>query len=208
MNIGEKIKLLRCELNLTQEELASAACTTKQTIHKYETGIISNIPASKIKSIADRLNTTPAYLMGWEEEEKPTMIVENIIPMPDMNKVPLLGTIACGEPILAQENIEEEVDIPSHIHADFALRCKGDSMIDARIYDGDIVYIKQQPTAENGQIAAVLIDNEATLKRVYLSDGTLTLMACNQKYQPFFFSGEQLNDIRILGIAVGFTSKI
>lgn len=208
MNMGDKIRNKRKELRLTMLEVAEKTGVSEATVSRWESGDIANMRRDKIVSLASALQVSPAYLMGWEEEEKPTMIVENIIPMPDMNKVPLLGTIACGEPILAQENIEEEVDIPSHIHADFALRCKGDSMIDARIYDGDIVYIKQQPTAENGQIAAVLIDNEATLKRVYLSDGTLTLMACNQKYQPFFFSGEQLNDIRILGIAVGFTSKI
>ena len=206
MNIGEKIKYLRCQTGFTQEELAISAKTTKQTIHKYETGIISNIPASKIKAIADKLNTTPAYLMGWDD--KPESFIHNIIPIPTTNKVPLLGTIACGEPILAEENIDDMVDIPEFINADFALRCKGDSMIDARIFDGDIVYIKQQPTVNNSEIAAVLIGDEATLKRVYISDNTLTLMACNPKFPPMVYSGEQLNDIRILGKAVGFTSKI
>lgn len=204
MNIGEKIKFLRCELGFTQEDLAIAADTTKQTIHKYETGIIANIPASKIKAIADKLDTTPAYLMGWEND----FIADNILPMPKMKKIPLLGTIACGEPILAQENIEEIIDIPEDIKADFALRCKGDSMIDARILDGDIVYIRQQPTVNNGEIAAVLIGDEATLKRVYISGDTVTLVACNAKYQPFVYTGEELNNISILGKAVNFTSKV
>ena len=206
MSIGEKIKHLRCEFGFTQEELAYSAQTTKQTIHKYETGIISNIPASKIKAIADKLNTTPAYLMGWEDNNYSEY--SNIIPLPKMNKIPLLGTIACGEPILAEENIECDIDIPENINADFALRCKGDSMIDARIMDSDIVYIKQQPTVNNGEIAAVLIGEEATLKKVYLSGNTLTLLACNSSYEPFVYSGEQLNDIRILGKAVGFTSNL
>lgn len=206
MNIGEKIKLLRCQLGLTQEELALSAQTTKQTIHKYETGIISNIPASKIKAIADKLNTTPAYLMGWEENN--ASYPSNIIPMPELNTVPLLGAIACGEPILADENLDGEVTIPKDIKADFALICKGDSMIDARIMDGDIVYIRQQPMVNNGEIAAVLIGDEATLKKVYLSKNTITLVACNTDYQPFIFSGEKLNEIRILGKAVGFTSRI
>lgn len=206
MNIGEKIKHLRCELGFTQEELAFSAQTTKQTIHKYETGIISNIPASKIKAIADKLNTTPAYLMGWTDEN--FSLPSNIIPMPKTYHIPLLGTIACGEPILAEENVECEIDIPENINADFALRCKGDSMIDARIMDGDIVYIKQQPVVNNGEIAAVLVGDEATLKKVYLSGSTLTLLACNSSYEPFVYSGEELNNIRILGKAVGFTSGL
>jgi len=205
MNIGEKIKAIRCDLGLTQEDLAIAADTTKQTIHKYETGIISNIPASKIKAIADKLGTTPAYLMGWESD---IITADNILPMPKMKKIPLLGTIACGEPILADENIDEIISIPENINADFALRCKGDSMIDARILDGDIVYIRQQPTVNNGEIAAVLIGDEATLKRVYISGDTVTLIACNAKYQPFVYTGEELNNIRILGKAVNFTSKV
>ncbi len=206
MNIGEKIKYLRCQLGLTQEELALSAQTTKQTIHKYETGIISNIPASKIKAIADKLNTTPAYLMGWNDENG--ALVNNVISMPNLNTIPLLGTIACGEPILAAENLDGEVSIPDDIKADFALRCSGDSMIDARILDGDIVYIRQQPTVNNGEIAAVLIGDEATLKKVFISEGTITLLACNSNYQPFVYSGEKLNEIRILGKAVGFTSRI
>ena len=125
-----------------------------------------------------------------------------------MYKIPLLGTIACGEPILAVENIEKHIEVPEDIKADFALRCKGDSMSDARINDGDIVYIRQQPIVDNGEIAAVLIGDEATLKRFYKQGDTVTLMPCNPKYPPFTFQGEQLNEIRILGRAVAFTSMI
>lgn len=161
---------------------------------------------SKIESFAEALSTTPAYLMGWTDDVDDESVYDNIIPMPKMNKIPLIGTIACGTPITAVENIECEVDIPEHINADFALRCKGDSMIDARINDGDIVYIRQQPIVDNGEIAVVLIENEATLKRFYREGNTVTLMPCNSKHKPFFYSGEQLNEIRILGKAVGFTS--
>lgn len=207
MTIGEKIKLLRIQSNLTQEELANYANTTKQTIHKYETGIITNIPANKIKAISEKLGTTPAYLMGWETGTSTDIYnYENVIPVPNMKKVPLVGTIMCGEPILAVENIECEVNMPENIRADFALRCKGDSMIDAHIYDGDIVYIRQQPIVDNGEIAAVLIGEEATLKRFYRNGDTVTLMPCNPRYSPFVYTGEQLNEIRVLGKAVGFTS--
>lgn len=205
MTIGDLIKQRRLSLGYTLEEVAKQVGTSKQTIHRYETGIISNIPSDKIEAIAKVLQTTPAYIMGWESEANK---YDNIIPLPNMNKIPLLGTIACGEPILAQENIECEIDIPEDISADFALRCSGNSMIDARILDGDIVYIHQQPTVNNGEIAAVLIGDEATLKKVYLTESTLTLVACNTAYQPLVYTNEQLNEIRILGKAVGFTSKI
>ena len=203
MNIGDLIKQRRLSLDYTLEEVAKQVGTSKQTIHRYETGIISNIPSDKIEALAKVLQTTPAYLMGWETESNN---LDNIFPLPNMEQVPLLGAIACGEPILAVENIEGDVSMPEHIHADFALRAKGDSMTDARINDGDIVYIRMQPIVENGDIAAVLIDNEATLKRFYQKGDTVTLMPCNNKYAPFTYSGAELNDIRILGKAVGFTS--
>ena len=132
----------------------------------------------------------------------------NIIPMPEMRKVPLIGSIACGTPILAQENLDGEVDIPAEIHADFALRCKGDSMINARIYDGDIVYIRQQEEVEHGEIAAVLVGEEATLKRVYLFDDHISLEAENPQYRPMVYWGEDMNSVRILGTAVAFTSAV
>lgn len=128
--------------------------------------------------------------------------------MPRMSSVPIIGEIACGVPILAEENIEEYVDLPEHIRADFALRCKGDSMTGARINDGDIVYIRQQPTVANGEIAAVRIENEATLKRVYRNGGTVILQPENPAYSPMAFTGDALNDVAILGKAVAFTSKI
>ena len=128
--------------------------------------------------------------------------------MPNLRKIPLLGANACGAPILAEEHIEEYIDIPKHIHADFALTCKGDSMINARIFDGDIVYIRQQDAVVNGEIAAVLIDSEATLKRVKLYDDHISLEPENPMYKPLVFWNEEMNDVRIIGKAVAFTSAI
>jgi repressor LexA len=125
-----------------------------------------------------------------------------------MSRVPLLGTIACGEPILAEENLEGKVDLPEQIHADFALRCQGDSMINARIFDGDIVYIHQQDTVEDGQIAAVLIEDEATLKRVHFFDDHIVLAPENPTFRPLVYWGEEMNELRILGLAVAFTSTV
>ena len=181
----------------------------KSSISKIENGK-ADIPQSKIAAFADALETTPAYLMGWEEQPSPAASKESTIPpgfepMPKMKKVPLVGSIACGDPITAEQNIEKMVDVPYNIRCDFSLTCHGDSMIDAGIHDRDIVYIRIQPEVENGEIAAVRIGDEATLKRVYYSDDTLTLMPANPAYAPMVYSGPQLDEVQIEGRAVGWT---
>ena len=178
-------------------------------VPKIENGK-ADIPQSKIAAFADALETTPAYLMGWEEQPSPAASKESTIPpgfepMPKMKKVPLVGSIACGDPITAEQNIEKMVDVPDNIRCDFSLTCHGDSMIDAGIHDRDIVYIRIQPEVENGEIAAVRIGDEATLKRVYYSDDTLTLMPANPAYAPMVYSGPQLDEVQIEGRAVGWT---
>ncbi len=203
MNIGTLIKKLRTENGYSQEELGSMLGVQRAAVQKWECGTVKNLKRETIKKLSEIFNVPPSSFIDDEY-----LSYDNVISFPKMNRIPILGTIACGTPILATENLEGETTIPEDIKADFALRCNGDSMIDARIHNGDIVYIRQQPTVENGEIAAVLIDEEATLKRVYISDNTITLVACNSKYQPFVYTGEQLNEIRILGKAVGFTSTI
>jgi repressor LexA len=202
MTLGERIKQRRMALGFNQTTLADIVGITKQQMYKYENDVITNIPSDKIESIAQALRVSPAYLMGWIDGEYPS----DIIALPNTRAIPLVGQIACGTPILAEENVEEEIELPEHIKADFALRCRGDSMVNARIHDGDIVYIRQQPMVNNGEIAAVLIGEEATLKRVYASPNTLILQAANPSYEPMVFTGEQLESVRVLGKAVGFTS--
>lgn len=201
----EKFVELLQKHNTTAYKVAKNTGIAYSTFSDWKSGR-SSPKNEKLQKIANYFGVSVSYLIGETETAIPTY--DNIIPMPTMTTVPLLGTIACGTPITAVENIEDYVAKPESIDADFALRCKGDSMVDARIFDGDIVYIHQQPTVNNGEIAAVLIDDEATLKRVYISDGTITLMPANQKYPPLIYSGEQLNNIRILGKAVAFTSVI
>ncbi len=203
----DRIKSRRTELGLTVEELAhKMGYKDKSSISKIENGK-ADIPQSKIAAFADALETTPAYLMGWEEQpepKKPT-IPPGFEPMPKMKKIPLIGSIACGEPITAEQNIEKMVDVPENIRCDFSLTCHGDSMVDAGIHDKDVVYIRIQPEVENGEIAAVRIDGEATLKRVYYNPGTLTLMPANPAYAPMVYTGSQLKEVHIEGKAVGWT---
>ena len=148
--------------------------------------------------------------MNWSDDPASSAYeqAKNILPLPKTKKIPLLGTIACGEPIYADENIEEYLPVPEDVNADFCLRCKGDSMIGARIHDGDVVYIHAQDTVDNGQIAAVIIGDEATLKRVYISDRTIMLAAANEAYAPLVYVGPEAEKVRIIGRAVAFLSQV
>lgn len=203
MNKGERIKKRREQIGLTQVALADMIGESKQTIYKYETGIVTNIPSDKIELIAKALRVQPEWIMGWTDTES-TEIPPGFEPPPKMRKVPLIGEIACGEPILAEQNIEDYLDVPEEVHCDFLLRCKGDSMIDAGIQSGDVVFVRIQETVENGEIAAVRIGDEATLKRVYWDGDTLMLMPANNAYAPKSFRGEEINDVHIEGKAIGF----
>lgn len=195
MNVNEKIKQRRLQLGLNVNDIAEALGISRATLYRYESHEIEKLPISIIEPLAEILHTTPIELMGW-----------NHLNYDEDSKIPLLGTIACGVPIMAEENIEDYVAAPIGCNANFALRCRGDSMINARICDGDIVFIHSQPDCENGDIAAVLIGDEATLKRVYKYPDTITLMPENSSYPPLIYHNEQLNTIKILGKAVGFVS--
>ena len=212
MTIGKRIKDLRTSLDMTQDELAKlTGYKSRSSIQKIESGE-RDITQSTIAAFAKALKVTPSVIMGWEENNENNTVpdysnIKGIMPLPEMRKVPLLGAIACGEPIYREE--DEWISLPNDIKADFCLRCQGDSMIDARINDGDIVFIKACPEVENGQIAAVSIDNEVTLKRVfyYPEKNKLVLYPENKAYEPFVYMNEELNDIRILGRAVVFLSR-
>lgn len=209
MTFGTVLRRLREQHKMTQNDLASALGVSESTIGMYERG--KREPSLEMMEIiADYFNVDMDYLHGKSDIQRRDSFspIDNILPMPEMRRVPLLGTIACGEPILAEENLDGEVDIPENIHADFALRCKGDSMINARIFDGDIVYIRQQEDVDNGQIAAVLIGEEATLKRVYKYPNRLELRPENPTFPVYQYEGEQLAEVRILGKAVAFTSAV
>ena len=218
-NTSARLKALMDERRIRQVDILAAAkpfCDkygvklAKNDLSQYVNGKVEP-GQEKLSILGMALNVSEAWLMGYDVSrvrDDATPKASNILPMPEMRKIPLLGTIACGAPVLADEHIEGQVDIPVNIHADFALTSKGDSMINARIFDGDIVYIRQQDTVENGEIAAVLIETEATLKRVRLFDDHISLEPENPMYKPIVFWNEEMNEVRILGKAVAFTSSV
>ena len=202
-----KLKELRKSKGMTLDELAEIIGTSKQTIHRYENGIITNVPPEKVESLANALGTTPGELMGWDTE--PIAVPENIIPM-SVKQLPVLGDIACGMPIYAEERHEAFVTVSDKFDADFCLTARGDSMVGARIYDGDIVFIRSQSSVENGEIAAVILGDEATLKRVYYypNEGKLILSPENPRYAPLVYVGQELDNVKIIGKAIAFQSLI
>ena len=202
-----KLKELRKQAGLTLDELAERVGTSKQTIHRYENGTITNVPPEKVESLAVALGTTPQELMGWEDE--PTVSYKNVMPL-SVKQLPMLGEIACGMPIYAEQTHESFINVADQLDADFCLKAHGDSMIGARIHDGDVVFIRSQSAVENGEIAAVIINDEATLKRVYYypTEGKLVLSPENPRYAPLVYVGRELESVKIIGKAVAFQSVV
>ena len=203
---------------IKQADLVAATGIGKSSISTYLSGEYE--PKQKnIYKIAQALDVNEAWLMGYDVSPErqsfsanakgPMPQVNNLLPLPKVSRtVPILGEISCGQPILADENYDEVISVPDYVHADFALRCRGDSMVGARILDGDIVYIRQQPDVEDGEIAAVLIGDEATLKRVYKIPGRLQLRPENPSYPVMEYANSDLEQVRILGRAVYFVSGV
>ena len=196
--------------DMKASELSRLTGIGEGAISQYRKGAYK-ASQEKLELLAKALNVPIAWLMGAEMPVGSSFdifSIPGIEPLPEMEKKPLLGTIACGEPILAEENIEDYIPVPKSNHCDFLLRCKGNSMIGARVHDGDLVCIRQQPTVENGEIAAVLIENEATLKRFYRYGDTVLLRAENPDFPDLEYKDSQLEGIRILGKATHFISRI
>lgn len=204
MELQDVIKTRRAELGLTLDQVASACGVGKSIVAKWERGEVKNIRRDNLASLSDVLRVSPLVLMGREElySQNEEYVPDGFIPMPDMSSIPLVGRIACGEPITAEQNVEGVVSVPSQWRSDFALLCKGDSM-EPSIKDGDLVAIHIQPMVENGEVAAVRIDNEATLKHVYLYPNYIELRPENPAYQSIIKIGEEMNEVKIEGKAVG-----
>lgn len=217
MILGDLIKEYRREHGYSMDQFAKMSGLSKAYISILERNVnpVNNKPVipslETIKAVAQAIsmdfNDVIAVLDGNQPvslKDEPE-IPPGFEPMPKMKKVPLIGAIACGDPITAMENREGEIDVPEDIRCDFALRCKGNSMIGAGIHDGDAVYIRIQPEVENGQIAAVRIGDEATLKRVYLHTDYIELRPENPDYESIIRRREEMNDVHIEGKAVGYT---
>ena len=210
--IMTKIKNRREELGMSYQMLSEKTGISKSSLQRYETGSIKNMPLDKIEFISKALSTTPAYLMGWEDDTAIEYKNADIIRTVKKKKIPLLGRIACGSPILNFNDLEETeyVDADNDIIADFALVCVGDSMINARIDDGDLVFIDKDAHVRDGDIAAISLDYELMLKRIYFDKNSVTLISENSKYPPRIIKFNEYSqiDFRILGKAVAFQSPL
>lgn len=202
-SIASRIREYREREDLTLAEMAQRTGVPAQTLNRYELG--KRAPKIDVAvQIAERLGVNPLWLQGYDVPVL-TGVPDGFDPVPETYTVPRVGAIACGTPILAEQNIETYDAVPNRIRCDFTLVCKGDSMVEAGIEDGDVVYIRQQPEVENNEIAAVMIDGEATLKYFKRVGDMVLLSPANREYEPIIVSGENLGKVKIVGKAVGFT---
>ncbi len=209
-DIRNRISQKKSELNLSYQDMSDKTGLSKSTLQRYITGDIRNLGLDKLEILAKALDVTPSYLMGWEDENKDPILenIPGIITPVQMKRIPILGTIACGDPIFAQENYDEYFMLDKNLpEADFILRAKGDSMIEANIFNGDLVFLRKTSDVDNGRIAAVLIDDEATLKRVNKDGNTVVLQPCNKNYKPIIIHDSDAKQVLILGEMVGVYSK-
>jgi repressor LexA len=203
---AERLKDLRKTRKMTQSQLAETLGIAKSTVSMYENNR-REPDLEMLEAIADIFNVDLNSLVS--KKDYTTIIPYGFQPCPPTSQRPRLGVISCGDPIDTPENFDGYDEVPNTFDCDFTLVCEGDSMVGARICDGDIVYIKQQPTIENGQIAAVLIDGvEKLLKRVYITEESIILQAENPAYPPRFYHQEDMNRVSIIGKVVGFVSRV
>ncbi len=210
----EKLKYLREKAGLSQEQLANAIGVSKSTIGMYEQGKRMPKTRTVLKDIASYFNVSIDYLVdhipGDSVIDEADFAALGIRPI-TKRSFPVLGKVACGEPIMNDQGYETFIEASGDIDADFCLKAQGDSMINARIFDGDMVFIRQQEMVENGEIAAVVVnDEEVTLKRFfyYRERNQVVLQAENPAYRPMVYTDEELAHIRVLGKAVAFTSIV
>ena len=222
MYVGDNIKALRESKALTQKQFGELFDVTDKAVSTWENHMsvprypvlekiadYFHIPVSAIIEPLDAAVTKiyPWYVPGKGTIPEQMSAIKHLEPLHAMNRVPLLGSIACGQPITAEENVEDMIAAPDDLRCHFALRCKGDSM-SPRVMDGDLVYIRQQPDVEDGQIAAVVIEGEATLKHVYHINGGVQLVSDNPLFHPLIYTGSSCEALRIVGLAVAYQRKL
>lgn len=205
VTVKDILKGRRLELELTLEDVAKRVGVSPATISRWESGDIANMRRDRIAALAKALQISPAVIMGWD--------VDTPIPpgahRPQFKKVPMLGYAAAGQPLEDLNQDTPYYDVDNKYDVDFCITVRGDSMIDANINDGDIVFIKSMPEVPNGRIACVEIDNEKVcLKRFYKAGKTVSLASANSKYAPMFFTEDNCENIKVLGLAVLRQSEI
>lgn len=205
MSIAENIKRIRLEHGLSQSELGKIAGVSDKAVSTWELGL-KTPRMGAVEKMANYFGITKSAIVDdapMTSLQKP-VVPPGFMPIPEMVQVPLIGSIACGTPITAEQNIKSYVGVPAAWRADFALECHGDSMAPT-ICDGDVVCIRSQPEVEQGQIAAVRIGEEATLKHCYYQNGVVQLIADNPSVcPPMVYTGSDLDEIEVEGLAVGF----
>lgn len=201
---------LKYQLNIhkkTQADIVNDLNITSSTVSDWVNG--KKYPRmDKVQILADYLGILKSDLVE-DKSNNDNDYINNIFKI-DKIKLPFLGNVACGEPIYADEDRESYIMVGTDIHADFCLKCQGDSMINARIHDGDIVFVRKQDIVNNGEIAVVIIDDEATLKRFYYykEQNMVILRPENNKYQDIVLTGEELEKVKVIGKAVAFQSDV
>ena len=202
--ISQRILSLIETKELSYGVLSEKTGIPKSVLQRYATGQTEKIPIDRLEAIAKALGTSTSYLIGWEDQP-PIPASPNIHPLPAMKQWKVLGGTACGQPLFKPLE-DASVLAPADIDADFVFQCVGDSMINARIFDGDTVFVKEGDVPD-GQIGVVRVGEEYTLKRIYHGTDYLELRSENPMYLPIIIRGEQEN-AEIVGRAVQFLSRV
>ena len=209
--IGSRIKEARLDNGMTLEDVAVALGLARSTVQRYEAGLINRPKLPVIDKMAEVLKVSPVWLMGKDVPKHPSPPVQKFPELTEIGKAtfPLFSGIACGEPLPMDERIETYVSATTDIRADFVLRAVGESM-EPGIQDGDLVFIRSQPTVDNGQVAAVAIGDNATLKRIfwYPDRKILLLRADNPQFQELIYQNDELEQVRVLGKAIALQRDV
>jgi len=205
MEIKDILAQLKTENGLTTDQLSHLSGVPKGTLNKLLNGETRNPRGNTLKKIAAALNCTADVFYG-QGAALQLRNAADILPL-SRRSIPMPGEIAAGRPLYMEEQYEI-ISCDESLHCDFALKVRGDSMTGARINDGDIVFIRQQDDVDDGEIAAVILDDQITLKRIFHIKDGLQLLSMNDKYPPMVYTFDECNVIRILGKAVGFQSSL
>jgi len=204
MELKDVLARLKAENGFTTDQLSRLSGVPKGTLNKLLNGETRNPRGDTLKKIAAALNCTADIFYGMGDPVLRIQNADDILPL-TRRSIPMPGEIAAGRPLFMEEQYEI-ISCCDTLNCDFALKVRGDSMTGARINDGDIVFIRRQDDVDDGEIAAVILDEAITLKRLFHIKNGLQLLSMNDKYPPMIFTFDTCETIRILGKAVGFQS--